>query len=267
MDLGIKDKAFALVGGVGGMGLATARLLAEEGAKVAMIGRSAERGEPRAREIADATGADVRMYVADGTQKGSVEAAIDQVAAEFGALHGLAVTAGTMQTRKSILELDDDTWEEYFQVHVMMTVRACRAAIPHIIASGGGSIVNCAAYSIRAMKPPLLGYASMKSAVEAITKNIALTYGGQGIRANTICPGFTVSDDGSSAVAQMAAKQYGLPPLEAVNKAMKEGWNMDVALGRVGLTSEIADLFAFLLSARAPYLTGATINVDGGTQF
>lgn len=267
MDLGIKGKAFALVGGVGGMGLATAWLLAEEGARVAIIGRSAERGEPHAREIAEETGAEVRMIVGDGTQRGSLEAAIDEAANGFGALHGLAVTAGTMQTRKSILELDDDTWDDYFQVHVMMTVRACRAAIPHLIAAGGGSIVTSAAYSIRAMKPPLLGYASMKSAVEAITKNIALSYGAQGVRANTVCPGFTVSDDGSSVVAQMAAQKFGLPPLEAVNKAMKEDWKMDVAMGRVGLTSEIADLYAFLLSARAPYLTGAVINVDGGTQF
>ena len=87
------------------MGLDTAMLLASEGAKVAMIGRSRERGEPRAKEIADATGANVQMIVADGTERGSVEAAIDQAAEDFGGLNGLAVTAGTMQTRKTLLEL------------------------------------------------------------------------------------------------------------------------------------------------------------------
>lgn len=266
MDLGIKGKVFALVGGTGGMGLDTARLLAAEGAGVALIGRSRETGEPRARAIAEASGGDVRMIEADGTVKGAMDTAIAEVVAHFGRLDGLAVTAGTMQTRKTLLELEDEVWEEYFQVHVMTTVRACRAAMPHLLAAGGGTIVNTAAYSIRAQKPPLLGYATMKSAVASLTKNIALTYGAQGVRANTVCPGFIVSET-SHAVLKMATDLFDLPPMEAVNKAMAEHWKMDVAMKRVGLSSEIADLFAFLLSARAGYLTGAVINCDGGTQF
>ena len=266
MDLGVTGKAFAIVGGVAGMGLGTARLLAAEGAKVALIGRNRERGEPRARAMAQETGSDVRMVVADGTVKGSLDAAIAQVIADFGRLDGLCITAGTMQTRKPITELDDDTWEEYFQSHVMVTVRACRAAIPHIIAAGGGTIVTTAAYSIHAMKPPLLGYATMKAAIAQITKNIALTYGAQGLRANTVCPGFIASES-AHGIMQVAADKYGLPPLEAINKAMTEEWKMNVAMGRVGLSTEIADLFAFLLSSRAGYLTGAAINCDGGTQF
>ena len=106
----------------------------------------------------------------------------------------------------------------------------------------------------------------MKAAVASLTKNIALTYGAQGVRANTVCPGFIVSET-SHAVLKMATDKYDLPPMEAINKAMAEDWKMDVAMKRVGLSSEIADLFAFLLSSRAGYLTGAVINCDGGTQF
>jgi NAD(P)-dependent dehydrogenase (short-subunit alcohol dehydrogenase family) len=148
----------------------------------------------------------------------------------------------------------------------MTTVRACRAALPHILAAGGGSIVNTAAYSIRAQKPPLMGYATMKAAVASLTKNIALTYGAQGVRANTVCPGF-IATESTLGIQQQAAEKYGLPPLEALSKAMVEDWKMNVAMGRVGLSGEIADLFAFLLSSRAAYLTGAVINCDGGTQF
>ncbi|MFC3172754.1 SDR family NAD(P)-dependent oxidoreductase [Novosphingobium bradum] len=266
MDLGVKGKAYAIVGGVAGMGLETARLLAGEGASVALIGRNRERGEPRAHQMSEETGADVRMFAGDGTVKGSLDTAINAAAEAFGGLDGLCVTAGTMQTRKTLLDLDDDTWEEYFQAHVMVTVRACRAALPHLIARGGGTIVNTAAYSIRAMKPPLLGYATMKSAIAAITKNIALTYGAQKVRANTVCPGFIASESAHT-VMKMAADKYGLPPLEAISKAMVDDWKMNVALGRVGYVEEIAELFAFLLSPRAGYTTGAEINCDGGTQF
>lgn len=266
MDLGVKGKAYAIVGGVAGMGLDTAKLLAGEGASVALIGRNRERGGPRAKAMSDETGADVRMVVADGAVKGSMDDAIAEVIDAFGRLDGLCVTAGTMQTRKTLTELDDETWEEYFNSHVMVTVRACRAAVPHLIAAGAGTIVNTSAYSIRAMKPTLLGYATMKSAIATITKNIALSYGAQGVRANSVCPGFIASES-AHGVMQMAAEKYGLPPLEAISRAMVEDWKMNVAMGRVGYSEEIAELFAFLLSPRAGYLTGAVINCDGGTQF
>jgi NAD(P)-dependent dehydrogenase (short-subunit alcohol dehydrogenase family) len=106
----------------------------------------------------------------------------------------------------------------------------------------------------------------MKSAIASVTKNIALTYGPQGVRANIVCPGFVASESAERAM-RAAANKYGLPPMEAINKAMVEDYKMNVALGRVGLSEELADLFVFLLSGRAAYLTGAVINCDGGTQF
>jgi len=250
MDLRVKDKVYALVGGTGGMGLDAARVLAADGARIALIGRNRARGEPRARAMAEETGSDVRMFEADGTVQGQIEAAIEDVVAQFGRLDGLAVTAGTLQTRRTLTELDDATWEQYF----------------HLIAAGGGTIVNTAAYSIRAMKPPLLGYATMKAAVAALTKNIALTYGAQNVRANTVCPGF-IATESTHGLMKIYAEKYGLPPMEALNKALSADFHMNVAMGRVGLSEEIADLFAFLLSPRAGYLTGAVINCDGGTQF
>ncbi|CAN5184028.1 SDR family oxidoreductase [soil metagenome] len=266
MDLGVRDKVFAIVGGTSGMGYAAAEVLAAEGACVALIGRNREAGEKRAETLALETDAEVRMFVGDGSQPGSVEQALADVAAWKGRLNGLAVTAGPMLELAPIDQLSDEAWQAYFNVQVMMTVRACRAAIPLLTAAGGGTIVNISAYAIHAQKPAFVAYTAMNAAIASLTKNIATTYGGVGIRANTVCPGF-VATDAADEMAQQLSQKYGLPPIDALNKAMREEFKMIVALDRVGRSEELGELIGFLLSARAGYLTGALINCDGGTQF
>ncbi len=266
MDLNVRGKVFAIVGGASGMGFECARILAQEGARIGLIGRDREAGEARALSLKEEFGARVVMYSADGARPGSIEQAIEGLAEALGGLDGLAVTAGPMLRQSPLVELSDADWQDYFQAHVLLTVRACRAAIPRLQAAGGGTIVNVSAYSIHAQKPYLIAYTAMKSAVASITKNIAVTYGRDGIRANTVCPGF-VATDAARPVMEVAAQKYGLPPLEAIDKALLLDYHMDVALGRVGRPHELGELLAFLLSSRAGYLTGALINCDGGTQF
>jgi NAD(P)-dependent dehydrogenase (short-subunit alcohol dehydrogenase family) len=266
MDLGVRGKVYAMVGGTAGMGLATARVLAEDGAKVALIGRNSERGAQRAQELAAATGADVRIFAGDASDAGSIQEVVDRIAETFGRLDGLAVTAGPTASQAAFSDLTDADWVEYFELQLMSVVRSCRAALPHIVAAGGGTVVNVAAYSIRAQKPTLAAYTAMKSAVASITKNIAVNYGKHGVRANTVCPGFIFTES-ATRVAAEASKKYGLPPYEALNRAMVEDWHMPVALGRVGRPEEIGELIAVLLSSRAAYVSGALINADGGTQF
>ena len=266
MDLGISGKAFVVVGGTSGMGYAAARVLAADGARVALVGRHQSAGEDRARTLATETGADVRMFCGDGTKPGELEAAIAAAHAAFGQINGLAVTAGPMLAQTYITETTDADWQAYFDVQVMTTVRACRAILPLLEAAGGGTIVNTSAYSIHAQHGERIAYTAMKAAIASITKNIALTSGKHGIRANTVCPGF-VATDAAGPLMEAMAQKYGLPPLEALDKAMVEDFHMDVALGRVGRPEELGDLIAFLLSARAGYLSGALINADGGTQF
>ncbi len=266
MDLGITGKAFVIVGGTAGMGYAAARDLAADGAKVALIGRNQQAGKAKAAELARETGADVRMFAADGTQPGALEAAIAEAAQGFGQLNGLAVTAGPMLAQTILTETTDADWQAYFDVQLMTTVRATRAIIPLLERAGGGTIVTTSAFSIRGQHGERIAYTAMKAAIASVTKNIAVTYGKAGIRANTVCPGFVATDATQPLMDMMAAK-YGLPPLEALDKAMVEDFHMDVALGRVGRPQELGELIAFLLSARAGYLTGAMINCDGGTQF
>jgi NAD(P)-dependent dehydrogenase (short-subunit alcohol dehydrogenase family) len=148
----------------------------------------------------------------------------------------------------------------------MTVVRACRAALPHLQRRGGGRIVTVAAYSIRAQKPFLTHYAAMKSAVASVTKNIAKSYGQDRIGANCIAPG-AIDTEALDAAADEAMSRYGVDREAALARFMAEKWGMNVALGRPGRVQEVAALIAFLLSPRAEYLTGALINIDGGTDF
>jgi 3-oxoacyl-[acyl-carrier protein] reductase len=109
-------------------------------------------------------------------------------------------------------------------------------------------------------------YVTLKSGVAAFTKSIARAYGSQGVRANCVCPG-AIETGSLAAIRAQLAQERGVPPEGLLEKVMVEEWHMDVALGRLGRPEEVGELFAFLLSPRAAYLTGAIINMDGGTEF
>jgi NAD(P)-dependent dehydrogenase (short-subunit alcohol dehydrogenase family) len=157
-------------------------------------------------------------------------------------------------------------WTEAFEDVLMGTVRSVQAAVPHLVAGVGGTVVTTAAYSIRAFHPARLPYVVMKSGVAAFTKTIAKEFGPQGVRANCVCPG-AIETEGLAAMRLQLAEARGLPPEGLLEQVMVEEWGMDVALGRPGQPAEVGDLFAFLLSPRAGYLSGAVINIDGGTAF
>ena len=129
-----------------------------------------------------------------------------------------------------------------------------------------GAVVLTASYSTRAAAAHLYPYVAMKSGIAALSKNLAMAYGPKGVRVNCVAPGAVATEALDSATEQAVAA-YGGDPGEALDRWMREQWGMKVALGRVGRPHELADLFAFLLSKRAAYMTGAIINQDGGTQF
>lgn len=265
MDLGLAGEPIVIVGGTQGMGYATAHQLADEGAKLALIARDVERGEAKAGALR-ALGAEVIVRGADATRPGEVEKAVASAADHFGRLYGLAVTAGPVLSHGSFEEEGDAAWEASFQAVLMTSVRACQAALPVIAASGGGAVVLTASYSTRAAAAHLYPYVAMKSGIAALSKNLAMAYGPKGVRVNCVAPGAVATEALASATEQAVAA-YGGDPEAALDRWMAEQWGMKVALGRVGRPHELADLFTFLLSKRAAYMTGAIINQDGGTQF
>jgi len=259
-------KTYAVLGGTSGIGLAVAERLAGAGASLVLIGRDGGRGGNVAEELAGRSGAQVLFRAADGRLAGDVERAIGDAVARLGGLDGLAVTAGPVNARGTFHTLSDADWDDAFQTHLMMTVRACRAAVRFMSAGQGGAIVTTAAYSIRGQKPELVAYTTMKAAIASLTKNIAKTYGGQGIRANCVCPGATLTEAATDH-RRKAVELYGEPADEALKRYMIEQWRMNVALGRLAEPREVGDMIAFLLSDHASYVSGALINVDGGTDF
>lgn len=265
MNLELAGEPIVIVGGTQGMGYATARQLAEEGAKLALVARDVERGEAKAAALR-ALGAEVIVRGADATRPGEVEDAIASAADHFGRLYGLAVTAGPVLSHGSFEEDGEADWNASFQAVLMTSVRACQAALPIIAASGGGAVVLTASYSTRAAAAHLYPYVAMKSGIAALSKNLAMAYGPKGVRVNCVAPGAVATEALASATEQAVAA-YGGDPEAALDRWMTEQWGMKVALGRVGRPHELADLFTFLLSRRAAYMTGAIINQDGGTQF
>lgn len=267
MDLGVRDHGYLIFGGTAGIGRAAALVLAADGARVAIAGRGRERAEAAAGEIADATGATVVALAGDLTEPAAAEAVVAEAVERLGGLRGMAVTTGLgMHGQRDLLGGTDDDWAATFDDVLLATVRACRATVPVLVDGGGGAIVTTAAYSIRAPKPHQVPYGALKAGVATMTKSLAKAFGPDGVRANCVCPGATETDI-LAAMRVDVAESRGWPVDEALERVMTEEWGMKVALGRAGRPDEVGDVIAFLLSERAGYLTGATINVDGGTDF
>ena len=266
MDLGIQNEAFVILGGSRGMGAATAEVLASEGARVAILGHDPDRAREFAIGLNRRHGCDAVGLALPANDSKSFIEAMQSVRDQFGAISGLAAVAGPMGPRGDFLTLDDADWAEHIETQLMLTVRACRAALPHLLEKGDGRLVTTAAYSVRSPKANLSPYASMKSAIVNLTKNLAKAYGAQGLRANCVCPGMIETHALAEARAG-AEEQYGHEAEDALYLHAERDWGMKIALRRVGKPEEVGELVAFLLSRRAGYLTGATINIDGGTDF
>ena len=245
------------------MGLAAARALARQGSAIALIGLN----EDHAVEIAAALAEEFGIVSAGVSAADGLERAMEASVEALGGLDGLSVTAGPMGVVGDILALSDEDWASSFEVQLMTTVRALRAALPVMVGAGGGAIVTTSALSIRQQKDFLPHYAAMKAAVASVTKNVALTFGDRGVRANCIAPGAIATEALDDATSKAVALYPQLDAQAALNRYAREQWRLDSALGRVGLPEEVGDLIAFLLSPASGYVTGALINIDGGSNF
>ncbi|MBI3374362.1 MAG: SDR family oxidoreductase [Betaproteobacteria bacterium] len=249
MKLGLAGK-FAIVGGSSeGIGYAIARLLAEEGAGVAMVARGGEALAASAKRIADETGARTLAIPADIRRAEDCARIVATAAAEFGRLDILVNNDGAPPLG-ALLEFDDAAWDKAVQQNLMSVVRLCRDAVPHMRAAGGGRIVNITALSVLQPIPKFGLSVATWAAVIGYAKTLSLEVASDAITVNTICPGRIETT--------RLAKVYTSDSLQQLAK--------EVPLGRLGQPAEIASLVALLVSERGAYITGSTFHVDGGRR-
>ncbi|MDA3639677.1 SDR family NAD(P)-dependent oxidoreductase [Mycobacterium xenopi] len=261
MDLNLQDKTFVVIGGTAGIGLAAAKVLAADGAAVAVVGRDEAKAKKAAATLSEVGAPAAHGLTYDVSRPGAAAEAVGDAVEKLGrSLHGIAVTMGTAGMMP--IDADDAAWDEAFHDVLLATTRSVQAALPHL-ARTKGAVVTTAAYSARAPHEPRLPYASLKAAVATFTRGIARTHGHDGIRANCVAPG-AVETEALHMIRGYIAESKGYPYHEALERALVDDFGFDAALGRPGQPDEIGSLIAFLLSDRCGFLTGQTIFADGG---
>lgn len=238
----------ALVTGASrGIGEAIARLFAAEGAAVALLARDGERLLALAAEL-DATGATAVAVQADVSRAEETAAAIARAPDALGGLDTLVNAAAVDCEWKPTAELSIESWDETVAVNLSGTFYVCRAALPLMVAGGGGAIVNVTSVAAHRVWPEDVAYGASKAGVEMLTRTIAVEYAAQDIRANALAPG--VIDAGMTDLVESEQERAELADMHL--------------LGRLGRADEVAQAALWLVSDASSFTTGTTLAIDGG---
>ncbi|MGE2834929.1 SDR family NAD(P)-dependent oxidoreductase [Mycobacterium sp. SMC-4] len=264
MDLGLRDAAAVVVGGGGGMGLASARCLAEDGARVALIGRTRETLERAVAQLRELGSPDAFGLVADTVDQGQVEQAFADVAQRWDGALNILINAVGPTVRGTFEELSDADWRQAIDEGAMGMVHCVRAALPLLRKAEWARIVNFSAHSTQRQSTILPAYTAAKAMVTSVSKNLSLLLAPDEILVNVVSPG-SVATEALVGWAESVGVD-GTDPY-ALMKAIDEHFGHPAHLPRAGLPSEVGPVVAFLASRRNSYMTGANVNVDGGSDF
>jgi NAD(P)-dependent dehydrogenase (short-subunit alcohol dehydrogenase family) len=246
----LEGKVALITGGYGGMGRASARLFAREGATVFVAGRSHERGDALVGEI-NGAGGKAHFVDLDVVNQDQWNAAVAQIKQQAGGLHVLMNIVGSNALVR-FPDIDINEWNKIFETNVTSIVRAIQTCAPLIRDSGGGSIVNIG--SVAGITGNFgTGYSSSKWALEGLSRSAAYVYADWGIRSNVIQPGWIETD--------MTAAMQSNPLVKKMQSSVMKN---TVLLRRSGKADEIAYTALFLASDESSYITGTDIVVDGG---
>jgi NAD(P)-dependent dehydrogenase (short-subunit alcohol dehydrogenase family) len=262
MDLELNDSVAVVTGASKGIGLAVARTLLQEGARVVATSRSSS------PEL-DALDGDLLHVPADLMDPAAPASVVARAVEAFGGIDVLVNNAGgpppgTTLPRFGFLGLDDGDWREMFEFNLLSAVRACRAAIPHMVERGCGAIVNVSSVHGRQPSAINVDYGAAKAAMTNLTKALSEEFGPQGVRVNGVCPGPVLTpwwtDDGGA--ADVLAAQLGADRGNVLTTLAPE--MMQLTTGRLVDAQEIADAVVLLASPRSASTSGTELVVDGG---
>lgn len=253
MDLKLKDKVIVITGGTRGIGHAIARRAAEEGANVAVCGRTRETLEAAVQALS-ALGVKVHGEQVDVLAPGGVEQFVNAAAKALGRIDGLVANVGGTFGSRDFLETSAEDWLKTLEVNLIHAARLLRAGAGHLQAAGGGSAVIIA--SISGSRPgPRPQYGASKAAEIALAQSLGRELASLKIRVNTVSPGSIMFEGGS-----WAQRAKDMPERIADFISREFPW------GRMGTLDEVADVVTFLLSPRASWVSGTDIIVDGAQK-
>jgi 3-oxoacyl-[acyl-carrier protein] reductase len=256
MELGLEGKRCAVAAASSGLGFAVAHALAVEGARIALCSRDEARASSAAERIAADTGAEVRWSVCDVAEPGATTAWIDETANRWGGIDLLVPNAGGPPPG-TFDEVGPDHWDAAYRLTLRSAMEAAHAARPHL--GAGASVLFCTSGSVREPIGTLLLSTVFRAGVAALAKSLADEWAPAGIRVNHLIPG-RIATERLAELDADAARRRGTTASE-----VRAALEASIPLGRYGEPGEFAAAAVFLLSDAASYITGATLQVDGGS--
>jgi 3-oxoacyl-[acyl-carrier protein] reductase len=253
----LKNKRALITGSSKGLGYAISHLLAAEGCCVAINGRDPQILQSASQKLVAETHAEVIPLAGDVTLPEVPAYLVEQTVKSFGGLDLLVTNAGGPPSGKFEI-IDDSTWQKAVDLSLLTHVRLIRAALPYLRLSGNASVVTMTSYSVKQPIPNLVLSNSVRAATGGLTKSLSLELGVDGIRFNSILPGWTTTERVNDLMSYRAITN-GTTVEEEVELQVKE-----TALGRMARPEEVANAVVFLLSPAASYITGVMLAVDGG---
>lgn len=243
----LSNRVALITGGNRGIGLATAQLFAQAGARVILFARDRVMGEAEAEKIPQA-----RFIQGDVTQAEDCRRAVAESVRVFGGLDILVNCAGVIYRNRTVEQTTEEEWDTTFAVNVRGTFLMCKYAMPEL-RQRKGSIVNVASYVGLVGFRGASAYAASKAAIVNLTRSIALDHAREGVRANAVCPGSVDTE-----MIHAAWEKFG-----DVEEARRV-WAEKHPLGRIARADEVAQTILFLASEAASFITGTALAVDGG---